>query len=81
MQNGQHTVFSSETYEVLTNPDNCVVEWEPLFGGNIPNYAIPSDKETSIEFVGRGIVTGFAMVGGVHPSQSSLLVAYEGMYV
>lgn len=78
MENQAHVTLTSETYEVLTNPDNCILEWIPTVGGQIPKYVIPSDEKEHVDFVGRGIVAGFAMVGGVYPSESALLVAYEG---
>lgn len=65
---GEHTVHIAETYEVLTNPDNCVVEWVEMIGGSVPQYAIPADDKfplVPIEYVGRGIVAGFSMVAGL----------------
>ena len=75
---GSPVVHDSETYEVLTNPDNCLTKWEESYGGKVPKYAIPSEIGKDEEFVGRGIVAGFAMAGAVVVRESGLLVAYEG---
>jgi hypothetical protein len=56
-----------------------VLEWITAFGGHVPQYSVSADDKMEVEFVGRGMVAGFSMAGGIHPSESALLVPFEGL--
>ena len=71
---------SKQQYEVLVADVNAKYQWIRSSGGQVPHGAIQGGHTSRGEplYIGRKIHAGVMVPGKIHPSLSSLYIAYGG---